>query len=135
MALKDLLHPETKILIADDVCSARRALRKELSRLGFSNIIEARDGSEAYDLVLSEKGVGLIISDWQMPDMSSAELLEHIRAESTFADIPFVVSTSRSEWDEVSEAAPPEGIRGYLAKPFAPDTLERELEGALRSQA
>ena len=71
-----------KIILAEDAKTMRRIEIKILNSLGYTDIIEAEDGLEAKKLLQRTKGVSLIISDWNMPNMSGYELLTWIRTKS-----------------------------------------------------
>ena len=59
-----------KILIVDDFATMRRIMKNILKQIGFSNIIEADDGTTAFE-ELKKTAVDLIISDWNMPKTES----------------------------------------------------------------
>jgi len=105
------------ILIVDDVVSARRILIKLLQKGGISaRIIEAPNGVAALSAVQAG-GIGLIISDWEMPEMTGLELLQKVREDSSLKDIPFLMITSNSDAAKVAEAAHLK-VSAFLVKPF-----------------
>lgn len=118
---------ETRILIVDDLSSMRKVLRKLLESIGFNRVTEARDAGDAVVKLQSET-FDLIISDWQMPTMTGQELLDYVRGDSRFKEIPFVMLTSVADKDSVV-AALRSGVSDYLAKPFTADDLEKKLAG------
>ena len=66
---------EMKVLIVDDYKTMLRILRNLLKQLGFLNVDEASDGSEALDILRKEGPHGLVISDWNMEPMTGLQLL------------------------------------------------------------
>ena len=70
----------TSILVVDDYQTMVRIIRNLLKQLGFENVDEASDGSEAL-AKMREKRYGLIISDWNMQPMTGYELLKQVRAD------------------------------------------------------
>ncbi|MCL2673244.1 MAG: response regulator, partial [Alphaproteobacteria bacterium] len=64
-----------KILIVDDHQTMRNVVSNLLQRLGFQNIDEAADGTEALKILRANSQYGLIITDWNMKPMSGLQLL------------------------------------------------------------
>ena len=126
---RDAIHKrgEVRVLIVDDLTSMRKVLRNLLASIGFNQITEARDASDAV-LKLQAESFDLIISDWNMPTMTGQDLLEYVRADARFKEIPFVMLTSLADRDSVV-AAQRSGVSDYLAKPFTVQELEQKLSG------
>ncbi|RYZ61957.1 MAG: response regulator [Proteobacteria bacterium] len=120
----------TKILIVDDIQSLRDLLKAYLHRIGFWNLTEATDGQEALDLLweADQKGeaVGLIISDWNMPNMDGIELLKRIRMVPDWKNLPFLLLTTESEKAKVVEAVQAQ-VSNYVVKPVDEQTLKEKL--------
>src|SRR2546430_16543916 len=92
-----------KILTVDDFSTMRRIVRNMLRQLGYSNIIEAEDGSEAFTRLQMEK-VDFVISDWNMPNMDGLELLKAIRADQALQAIPVLLVTAEAFKANIVEA-------------------------------
>ena len=120
MAYKDMT-----VLIVDDFLTMRRIVRKILRDLDFQNIIEAEDGSAALD-VLKTTRVDLIVSDWNMPNMSGLELLKQVRSSDKFKDTPFLMVTAEAQKENIVEAVKAK-VSNYIVKPFTAATLEEKL--------
>ena len=120
----------TKILIIDDMATMRKIVRKHLASLGFENVTDADDGATAWPLIEEAHGSGepyeLIISDWNMPQLSGLELLKKCRADERFAADPFILLTAEAEKDQILEAIKA-GVSQYITKPFKPDTLKEKM--------
>lgn len=65
-------NPNMQILVVDDYMSMRRVITNVLNQLGYMNTIEAEDGVRALAM-LRAKHVDLVITDWNMPQMSGLE--------------------------------------------------------------
>ncbi len=115
-----------KILIVDDYKTMLRIIRNLLKQLGFSNIEEASDGSEAFKKLKEEGGYDLVISDWNMEPMSGMDLLKQVRADEGMKDLPFVMVTAESKVENVV-AAKKAGVSNYIIKPFNAQTLKQKL--------
>ena len=117
------------ILIVDDYKTMLRIVRNLLSKLGFTDVDEAMDGTEALDKLRS-RSYGLIISDWNMQPMTGFELLKQVRANDHFKSIPFVMVTAESKAENVV-AARKAGVNNYIIKPFSAEVLKAKLKAVL----
>jgi two-component system chemotaxis response regulator CheY len=82
-----------KVLVVDDFATMRRIIKGVLKQLGFSDIIEAEDGDIALKVLQKEK-VGLIVSDWNMPNMTGLDLLKAVRSDDKLKATPFLMRKS-----------------------------------------
>lgn len=127
-----MFPPNTRILIADDMPTIRDLVKNQLKAMGFKTIIEAADGEQALNLLIQyntpSSAIELVISDWNMPKMTGLELLKQVRASDEWANLPFVLLTSESERDQVTEAILA-GVSQYIVKPFAAKAFEEKLKG------
>ncbi|PIS10618.1 MAG: hypothetical protein COT73_08360 [Bdellovibrio sp. CG10_big_fil_rev_8_21_14_0_10_47_8] len=127
-----MFPPETRILVADDMPTIRELVKNQLKGIGFKNVVEASDGEAAMNVLVSNQNAGtpiqLVVSDWNMPKMTGLELLKQVRASADWAQLPFVLLTSESERDQVTEAILA-GVSQYLVKPFAAKVFEEKLKG------
>lgn len=124
---------DTRILVIDDMPSIRDLVKNQLKALGFKNIQEASDGEEALRMLIQlnapNTAIQLVISDWNMPNMKGIDLLKHVRAQSEWANLPFVLLTSEAERDQVTEAVLA-GASQYIVKPFSAKIFEDKLKTA-----
>ncbi|MBN2062672.1 MAG: chemotaxis response regulator CheY [Deltaproteobacteria bacterium] len=115
-----------KVLVVDDFATMRRIIKGVLKQLGFNDVIEADDGSKALS-ELKKENVGLIVSDWNMPNMTGLELLKAVRADDNMRKIPFLMVTAEGQKENVVEAVQA-GVSNYIVKPFTPETFGAKLE-------
>ncbi|MEW6667449.1 MAG: chemotaxis response regulator CheY [Thermodesulfobacteriota bacterium] len=118
-----------KVLVVDDFATMRRIVKGVLRQLGFSNIIEAEDGNVALNELKREK-IGLIVSDWNMPNMTGLELLKVVRGDGELKGIPFIMVTAEGQKENVIEAVKA-GVTNYVVKPFTPETFGEKLQKVL----
>ncbi len=85
-----------QILIVDDYKTMLRIVRNLLKQLGFDNVDEAADGSEALSK-LRGRPYGLVISDWNMEPMTGYQLLKEVRSDTKLAETPFIMVTAESK--------------------------------------
>ena len=116
-----------KILVVDDFSTMRRIVRNLLVELGFSNplIQEADDGENALVLLRSQP-FDLVVTDWNMPNMTGIDLLRAIRAEAALKGLPVLMVTAENNRDQIIAAAQA-GVNGYIVKPFTAVTLKEKL--------
>ncbi|MDP1626257.1 response regulator [Parvibaculum sp.] len=117
------------ILIVDDYRTMLRIVRNLLNKLGFSDIDEAMDGTEAL-AKLRGRSYGLVISDWNMQPMTGYELLKAVRGDTALAKLPFVMVTAESKAENVV-AARQAGVNNYIIKPFSAEVLKAKLKTVL----
>jgi len=120
-----------RLLIVDDSPAMRAFVRRVIGISGFdlAACFEASNGIEALDL-LREEWVDAILTDINMPGMDGEELLRRLAADEILRSIPAIVITTdatQRRRDRLIEM----GARGYLAKPFHPETLRAQLETTL----
>jgi two-component system chemotaxis response regulator CheY len=115
-----------KILVVDDFSTMRRIVRNILKQLGYSNVIEADDGSTALDTLKNEK-IDFIVSDWNMPKMTGLELLKLVRGDDSLKSIPFLMVTAEAKKENITDALQ-SGVSNYIVKPFTAETLREKIE-------
>lgn len=116
-----------RILVVDDFPTMRRIVRNLLGELGYENITDADDGTTALaELKRSEEPYGLVVTDWNMPQMSGLELLRAIRAHEKLRTLPVLMVTAEAKREQIIEAAQA-GVNGYIIKPFTAETLRDKL--------
>jgi two-component system chemotaxis response regulator CheY len=118
-----------KILVADDSRVMRQIVIRTLRQAGFDDhdVVEAEDGRDALAKVGSEQP-DLVLSDWNMPEMTGLECLQALRASGSTVPFGFVTSEGSPEMRERAENA---GALFLIAKPFTADTFRDALDGVL----
>ncbi len=116
-----------KILVADDSRVMRQIVIRTLRQAGFTGheIIEAENGREAVELVQREQP-DLVLSDWNMPEMTGIEALTSLRASGSHVPFGFVTSEGS---DEMRQRAAAAGAAFLIAKPFTPEAFQEALAG------
>ncbi len=117
------------ILIVDDYRTMLRIVRNLLVKLGFSDIDEASDGSQALSMMKGRE-YGLVISDWNMQPMTGFDLLKSVRADTQLKATPFIMVTAESKVENVV-AARQAGVNNYIIKPFSAAVLKAKLKTVL----
>jgi two-component system chemotaxis response regulator CheY len=116
-----------KILVVDDFSTMRRIVRNLLVELGFTNTLiqEAEDGTAAL-VMLRAQPFDLVVTDWNMPNMTGIDLLRAIRADASLKSMPVLMVTAENNRDQIIAAAQ-SGVNGYVVKPFTAVTLKEKL--------
>lgn len=115
-----------KVLIVDDYASIRKVIRNLLKQSGYKDIVEAEDGVMALRTLKSQK-IDIVVSDWNMPNMSGLELLKTVRADPDLAKMPFLMITAEALHDNVV-AAVKAGVSNYIVKPFTAEILHEKIK-------
>jgi two-component system chemotaxis response regulator CheY len=110
-----------KIVVADDSRAMRMIVVRTLRQAGFGGheVLEAENGREALELV-AQHAPDLILSDWNMPEMTGIQFLVALRASGNSTPFCFVTSEGSDEMREQAAAA---GALGLIAKPFTSDAF------------
>jgi two-component system chemotaxis response regulator CheY len=118
-----------KILVADDSRVMRQIVIRTLRQAGYDGheVVEAENGREALELVGSE-APDLVLSDWNMPEMTGIECLRTLR--SSGSDVPFGFVTSEGS-EEMRSTAAAAGALFLIAKPFTPEAFDAVLAPVL----
>lgn len=114
------------VLVVDDYKTMIRIIRNLLKQLGFSDVDDAADGTEAIGK-MRQKKYGLVISDWNMEPMTGYELLKEVRTDEGLARTPFIMVTAESKTENVI-AAKKAGVNNYIVKPFNAATLKSKID-------
>ena len=115
-----------KVLVVDDSAVMRQIIKKNLKELGFSDLSEAEDGAAGLKKA-GEEPVDLIVSDWNMPNMTGLEFLKAVRADANLKGIAFIMVTSEADKEKIMEAVQA-GVNQYIVKPFNAVQLEEKIK-------
>jgi two-component system chemotaxis response regulator CheY len=120
-----MMDTNMDVLVVDDASAMRRIVRGLLKELGFKNIREADNGQVALD-ELKKRKADLVVSDWNMPEMSGIDLLRAIRSDEALKNIPVLMVTAEAKKENIL-AAIQAGVNNYIVKPFNAQTLQENL--------
>ena len=115
-----------KILIVDDSSVMRRVIKAAADVLDLE-AEEAQDGVEALNILAENfSEIDLVLLDWNMPGKTGFEVLQEIKANEDFKNIPVMMVTTEGHKASIV-AAVRAGADNYLAKPFTIDELEAKI--------
>jgi two-component system, chemotaxis family, chemotaxis protein CheY len=114
------------ILVVDDSKAMRGLVTRAVKAAGFADATyrEAGNGVEAL-AAIRQAPPDLLLTDWNMPEMSGFELIQAIRAEGHSFKIGMVTSESQPE---LRDRALQAGALFLLCKPFTPDAMRAVLQ-------
>lgn len=120
-----------KILVVDDMMVMRKVIKRMLNTLGYTNVGDGTDGANGWEAIQEAIKAGdpydLILSDWNMPNMTGIELLKKVRATSGLEKLPFILITAEPKADHI-KAATEAGVNYYMPKPFTEPELQEKIK-------
>ena len=122
-----------RFLIVDDSSTMRRIIINTLTKLGYKEFHEAGNGREGMERLATTQ-VDMIITDWNMPEMSGIDFIRAVRANNATKLLPVLMVTTNAAEDDIV-AALKAGVNNYVVKPFTPDTIREKIQAALKAQA
>lgn len=108
------------LLIVDDSATIRQQVASALSPNGF-RIEEASDGCLGLARI-KEGGIDCVICDVNMPNMNGIEMVEKVKQDPQFSDLPIIMLTTEGA-RELIQKAKSAGASGWIVKPFKSDLL------------
>lgn len=116
-----------KLLVVEDEPAVRMGLRLSLSRAGHQ-VLEASTATEAWEQLPQ---ADLVVLDWMLPDEPGVRLLERLRRDGRYENLPVLMLTARAgEGDRVEGLT--RGADDYLTKPFSTPELLARIQALLR---
>ncbi|CAH2031173.1 response regulator [Trichlorobacter ammonificans] len=109
------------ILVVDDSTAMRSLLVSTLESLGAVTVLQAPNGFEALR-ILPRQEINLLLTDINMPDINGLELLNFVRTNPIYKDLPVVIISTEGSSKDI-EKGMSLGASEYLVKPFQPDQL------------
>lgn len=121
---KKVVHQKKKVLVVDDSEFMLKTMHDLLA--DDYEVIVAKSGLSAIRGITLERP-DLILLDYEMPVCDGSQVLEMIRAEKDFKDIPVIFLTSRVDRESVRKVIElkPEG---YLSKSLSTSDVKREVD-------
>jgi two-component system, chemotaxis family, chemotaxis protein CheY len=113
-----------KILVAEDSASIRKFITLALKLRGY-HVIAAVDGMEAMEKLPGED-IDLLVTDLNMPNIDGYKLIENIRGNDKYKDLPIIILSSLSGDEDVQKGLAA-GANSYLIKPFNTKRIQYEV--------
>lgn len=121
---------ESPILIVDDMIQIRTLLKAGLNSLGYTNIQEAVNGSDALEIIEKSNNNSnlfkIVFLDINMPVMTGLQALSELQGREYFKDLKVIMVSTENEQNMIIEAVV-HGAADYLLKPFSSELLEEKI--------
>ncbi|MGD8206445.1 MAG: SpoIIE family protein phosphatase [Thiohalocapsa sp.] len=122
--------PPNRSLIVEDDAAERIRLQCMLERLGFE-VFTAENGADALALIEGGFSPGLIVSDWQMPQMDGPSLCRRIRQLSGSEQAYFILVTGRTCPSAIEDGLDA-GADDFIGKPYRAGELRARVRAGQR---
>ncbi|MCB0209782.1 MAG: response regulator transcription factor [Anaerolineae bacterium] len=119
-----------KILIAEDDLVSRHLLQVKLRQWGY-DVVETKDGQEAWQALQQEDSPQLAILDWMMPGMDGIDICRNARASTRLQSIYFIMLTTRNNQEDIIVGLQA-GADDYITKPFESQELQARVQVGVR---
>ncbi len=121
------------VLIVEDMKPLKALINKVITTLGVSQIFTAENGKDGFDL-FCHHNPDIVITDWDMPQMSGIELLQKIRHsdQSPNKMVPIIMVTGYNSPEKIAKCRD-YGITEFLAKPFRANDIATRISHVIRS--
>ena len=123
-------HTKKKILVVDDSGAMLRNVKGWLEDR--YQVILANSGTMAIKYISTNRP-DLILLDYEMPVLNGKQVLEMIRSESEFSDIPVMFLTGKNDKESIQQvlSLKPEG---YILKTTKPEQIIQMIEEFFQKQ-
>jgi two-component system, chemotaxis family, chemotaxis protein CheY len=117
------------ILLVDDSRTMRMIIQRAIRQAGYRGLVvgEAENGAQALEKLQAEQPK-VVLSDWNMPEMSGIDFLLKVRAAQN--NVPFGFITSETSGG-IKNLAMNSGATFLISKPFTPDDIQKALSPIL----
>ena len=115
-----------EMIVVDDLAPMREIVQFMLKSNRYSNVHSLETAKLALSM-LASRPIALVITDWNMPNMTGIELLRNVRSDLELKSLPFLMVTAESEKEKVIEAIK-SGVNNYIIKPFTAEILKVKME-------
>jgi tubulin-specific chaperone A len=118
---KEAIFKGRKVLLIDDDARSLFAIGRVLEEKGLQ-IMMARTGEQGLEYLDQHPDVGLVVLDVMMPMMDGFEVMERIRAQERFKQLPIIALTAKAMKGDRARCIEA-GANDYLSKPVEPDRM------------
>ena len=123
-AAKAAVSRKHKVLVVDDSDFMLKTMERLLGQ--DYEVLTATSGLSAFRSITLDRP-DLVLLDYEMPVCKGSQILEMIRSEKEFADIPVIFLTSRVDRESVKKVVELKP-QGYLSKALSPELVKKEID-------
>lgn len=110
-------------LVVENNEALKKSIMEILAGAGVKNSGAVSNGAEAWQVWKRKKGLGVIISAWNLPEMPGLEIVKRIRADKMAKFQPAFIIIAAEDTPDAVEKAVADGADCFLPKPFKAETL------------
>ena len=118
-----------KVLLVDDSNSIAMVVGQMLQDLGHE-VVRAKDGKDAIVKVNENSDIGVVLLDWNMPEMDGLEFLEY-NQKNKILSCPIIMMTTENKPEKIVKALQ-NGASEYIMKPFTQDILVSKIDTVVK---
>jgi CheY-like chemotaxis protein len=119
------------LLVVDDNETNRDLLARHLERQGHT-VAVAENGRQALEMIQRDR-FDLVLLDVIMPEMNGYQVLQRLKSDEAWRDIPVIMISALDEMDSVVRCIKM-GAEDYLPKPFDPVLLKARTDASLEKK-
>jgi two-component system, chemotaxis family, chemotaxis protein CheY len=123
------METKSRIIIVEDFNTSRQVIKRALETMGYL-VDEAADGREALRFFDGSR-IDLVITDYNMPNMDGASLVEYIRSKESYKYIPILMLSTETN-PEKQKRARDAKITGWIKKPFEITDFKNQVQKLLK---
>lgn len=119
-----------RAMVVDDSKAMRMILKRLLVDCGYDELLDGVDGRDALDQVVAMADAelpGLMLVDWNMPNLNGLEFVTEVRKLARCRQIVVVMITTETAVERMQMALDA-GADEYMMKPFTKEVLLEKLE-------
>jgi two-component system chemotaxis response regulator CheY len=118
-----------RIVVAEDFNVSRKIIVSALSKEGYT-VLEGADGKEASNH-FDGSSIDLLITDFNMPNMNGAELIQKVRSIEAYKYVPILLLTTEVRQEKIQSALDG-NITAHIKKPFDTNEFIKVVKRALK---
>jgi len=118
-----------RILIAEDDVSTRKAVAMMVGKMGHIAIVSP-DGQHAWETLQVDLDIDLLITDIMMPRMDGKQLIQMLRGQERFAELPVIIMSAVVGPKDIFSLLEL-GAARFQPKPLSLNTLKENIDTCL----
>ena len=119
-----------KVLIAEDDKISQKLAARFVEALGHIPFVSPH-GKHAYEALKAENDFDVLVTDIMMPEMDGRQLVQTLRGDSQFMDLPIVIMSAVVGVSDISNLLAL-GATYFLPKPIDKAEFEEVIQRCLR---
>ena len=118
------------VMVVDVSSTMRSLIATTVEEIDGVGVIEAKNGFEALR-ILPQQRVNLIITDINMPDINGLEIIQFVKTNPNYQNIPVIVVTTEQAVEDRKKGLAL-GAAEYITKPFDPEFLQQVVRRVMK---